>query len=308
MNDGAVRRDEPKELVLRPLPTAADAGSRGRWRAVTLQARRPPRAPSPDARACGGQRPRRRRPPAPAERLRVGGPAAFGRLRRRNLRRRGRGRLAGLRTGWHRARLGRRTSLGSGIGISASASTGLRGHSPSAGSSSSAPPIGPALAGLDRLASSLAVGERRVGIPQKCKVPGIAAFGQRLPFERIARSGSRSRRRPRLRRSRPRPRRQRTRPPTGCRPSTRPCALRGGRSGPPCRSRVPAVLGDDDRRLLGLVVDVDPHPRRRKAFARKRAGSVFHGMMSIFSPRSSDTTMRTRELPTATPTRSTPCA
>ena len=27
MNDGAVRRDEPKELVLRPLATAADAGS-----------------------------------------------------------------------------------------------------------------------------------------------------------------------------------------------------------------------------------------------------------------------------------------
>ncbi len=44
------------------------------------------------------------------------------------------------------------------------------------------------------------------------------------------------------------------------------------------------------------------------ALATKRAGSVFHGMMSIFSPRSSDTTMRTREPrgPTQAPTGSTP--
>jgi hypothetical protein len=44
------------------------------------------------------------------------------------------------------------------------------------------------------------------------------------------------------------------------------------------------------------------------AFATKRAGSGFHGMMSIFSPRSSDTTMRTREPrgPTHAPTGSTP--
>src|SRR5437016_1565357 len=46
------------------------------------------------------------------------------------------------------------------------------------------------------------------------------------------------------------------------------------------------------------------------AFATKRAGSGFHGMMSIFSPRSSETTMRTREPrgPTHAPTGSTPCA
>src|SRR6184192_4366540 len=46
------------------------------------------------------------------------------------------------------------------------------------------------------------------------------------------------------------------------------------------------------------------------AFAMNRAGSVFHGMMSIFSPRSSDTTMRTREPrgPTHAPTGSTPWA
>jgi hypothetical protein len=42
----------------------------------------------------------------------------------------------------------------------------------------------------------------------------------------------------------------------------------------------------------------------------KRAGSVFHGMMSIFSPRSSETTIRTREPrgPTHAPTGSTPWA
>jgi len=46
-----------------------------------------------------------------------------------------------------------------------------------------------------------------------------------------------------------------------------------------------------------------------RAFATKRAGSLFHGMMSIFSPRSSETTMRTREPrgPTHAPTGSTPC-
>ena len=46
------------------------------------------------------------------------------------------------------------------------------------------------------------------------------------------------------------------------------------------------------------------------AFATKRAGSGFHGMMSIFSPRSSDTTIRTRDPrgPTQAPTGSTPCA
>src|SRR5918999_786281 len=34
-----------------------------------------------------------------------------------------------------------------------------------------------------------------------------------------------------------------------------------------------------------------------RALATKRAGSGFHGMMSIFSPRSSETTMRTRDAP-----------
>ena len=45
-----------------------------------------------------------------------------------------------------------------------------------------------------------------------------------------------------------------------------------------------------------------------RAFATKRAGSSLNGMMSIFSPRSSDTTMRTREPrgPTHAPTGSTP--
>ena len=45
------------------------------------------------------------------------------------------------------------------------------------------------------------------------------------------------------------------------------------------------------------------------ALATNRAGSSFHGMMSIFSPRSSDTTMRTRDPrgPTQAPTGSTPC-
>ena len=44
------------------------------------------------------------------------------------------------------------------------------------------------------------------------------------------------------------------------------------------------------------------------AFAMNRAGSSFHGMMSIFSPRSSPTTIRTREPrgPTQAPTGSTP--
>ena len=46
------------------------------------------------------------------------------------------------------------------------------------------------------------------------------------------------------------------------------------------------------------------------ALATKRAGSSLKGMMSIFSPRSSDTTMRTREPrgPTQAPTGSTPSA
>jgi hypothetical protein len=45
-----------------------------------------------------------------------------------------------------------------------------------------------------------------------------------------------------------------------------------------------------------------------RALAMKRAGSSLKGMMSIFSPRSSDTTMRTREPrgPTQAPTGSTP--
>ncbi len=44
------------------------------------------------------------------------------------------------------------------------------------------------------------------------------------------------------------------------------------------------------------------------AFATKRAGSSLNGMMSIFSPRSSDTTIRTRDPlgPTHAPTGSTP--
>src|SRR3954453_19071645 len=44
------------------------------------------------------------------------------------------------------------------------------------------------------------------------------------------------------------------------------------------------------------------------ALAMKRAGSSLNGMMSIFSPRSSETTMRTREPrgPTQAPTGSTP--
>ena len=44
------------------------------------------------------------------------------------------------------------------------------------------------------------------------------------------------------------------------------------------------------------------------AFATKRAGSSLYGMMSIFSPRSSETTMRTRDPrgPTHAPTGSTP--
>ena len=44
------------------------------------------------------------------------------------------------------------------------------------------------------------------------------------------------------------------------------------------------------------------------ALATKRAGSSLKGMMSIFSPRSSDTTMRTRDPrgPTQAPTGSTP--
>ena len=71
------------------------------------------------------------------------------------------------------------------------------------------------------------------------------------------------------------------------------------------------VVGDDDRRLLRLVVDETSRTRAGdSAFAMNRAGSVFHGMMSIFSPRSSETTMRTREPrgPTHAPTGSTPWA
>ena len=46
------------------------------------------------------------------------------------------------------------------------------------------------------------------------------------------------------------------------------------------------------------------------ALATNRAGSSLYGMMSIFSPRSSETTMRTREPrgPTQAPTGSTPSA
>ena len=62
-----------------------------------------------------------------------------------------------------------------------------------------------------------------------------------------------------------------------------------------------------------LVVVVDETSRTRagdSALATKRAGSSLYGMMSIFSPRSSDTTMRTREPrgPTQAPTGSTPSA
>ncbi len=71
------------------------------------------------------------------------------------------------------------------------------------------------------------------------------------------------------------------------------------------------VVGDDDRRLLGRVVEETSRTRAgESALATKRAGSSFQGMMSIFSPRSSETTMRTREPrgPTQAPTGSTPAA
>ena len=67
----------------------------------------------------------------------------------------------------------------------------------------------------------------------------------------------------------------------------------------------------DNGGLLGLVVDVDlTHPCGRERLRDEPGRLRSHGMMSIFSPRSSDTTMRTREPlgPTQAPTGSTPWA
>ena len=93
--------------------------------------------------------------------------------------------------------------------------------------------------------------------------PGSAAFGQRLPFERIAaqRPVNSSLRRRRRRRP-PRPPPARTRCRTGCRPSSPSGARRGGRSGPPCRSR--ARAGRRGRRR-------SPRGARRRCRPRARA-------------------------------------
>ena len=147
-------------------------------------------------------------------------------------------------------------------------------------------------------------------MPQQ-REPGRAAFGQRLPFERTASSGPRilalivaaeGRLGLRLRELR-----------VGLDVDLPAGEAARGEAG------VQALLADRERELVirhddGRLARVVVHEhladaRRESAFAMKRAAS-FHGMMSIFSPRSSDTTMRTREPrgPTQAPTGSTPWA
>ncbi len=78
------------------------------------------------------------------------------------------------------------TSLGSGDGSSVASASAATSPSPSPGSSSSTPPIGTAWPlSIVSPAASRSASAVCAGIPQK-RVPGIAAFGQRLPFERMA--------------------------------------------------------------------------------------------------------------------------
>ena len=79
---------------------------------------------------------------------------------------------------------------------------------------------------------------------------------------------------------------------------------------PAARKLFGAGWSDEARRMVAQFRATYDDWAGDSAFAMKRAGSSLKGMMSIFSPRSSDTTIRTRDPrgPTQAPTGSTPSA
>ena len=69
------------------------------------------------------------------------------------------------------------------------------------------------------------------------------------------------------------------------------------------------VVGNDHRRFLQVVVEVHRARAGDSALATNRAGSGFHGMMSIFSAQlGHDHADSDPRGPTQAPTGSTPCA